>query len=203
MTRMDAFSQGGRVFLEFLVIQNGRLNRLVFPQGDDVYATGRNDLPHLVQFILSAGSVQFRQGLPSGTGPDGNLGGPEGRLIGAEGHARRLSARTLPHCQPLGQDGLHLPQRTQSHPQLLDLVCRLAVGALDFIMWRSPVLVTGLGWWRGGEEVEYEVDDAHEIEMNDCAPSEGVLLEGDGGKMELEVFQDGGFAGLALPNFEQ
>jgi len=39
--------------------------------------------------------------------------------------------------------------------------------------------------------------------MNDCAPGEGILLEGDGGEMELEVFQDCGFAGFALPNFEQ
>lgn len=39
--------------------------------------------------------------------------------------------------------------------------------------------------------------------MNDCAPCEGILLESDGGKMELEVFQDCGFAGFALPNSEQ
>ena len=39
--------------------------------------------------------------------------------------------------------------------------------------------------------------------MNDCAPGEGFLLESDGGEMKLEVFQDCGFAGFALPNFEQ
>jgi len=61
----------------------------------------------------------------------------------------------------------------------------------------------GLGWWRSGQKIQYEVDDAHEIEMNDCAPGEGLSLEGKGGEMELEVFQDCGLAGFALPNCEQ
>lgn len=39
--------------------------------------------------------------------------------------------------------------------------------------------------------------------MNDCTPGEGILLEGGGGEMKLEVFEDCGFAGLALPNCEQ
>ena len=39
--------------------------------------------------------------------------------------------------------------------------------------------------------------------MNDCAPGERILLEGDGGEMKLEVFQDCRFAGFALSNFEQ
>ena len=109
---MDGFSQGGRVLLEFLVTQNDRLNRFVFPQGDDVGTTGRDDLPHFVYFILPVGSVQFQQGLPPGTGSDDKVRGLEGRVIGAGGDARRPSVHTLPHCQPLGQDGLHLLQRT-------------------------------------------------------------------------------------------
>jgi hypothetical protein len=39
--------------------------------------------------------------------------------------------------------------------------------------------------------------------MNDCAPGEGILLEGDWGEMKLKVFQDCGFAGFTLPNPEQ
>ena len=39
--------------------------------------------------------------------------------------------------------------------------------------------------------------------MNDCAPGEGILLEGDGGKMKLEVFQDRRLSGFTLPNSEQ
>jgi len=39
--------------------------------------------------------------------------------------------------------------------------------------------------------------------MNDCAPSEGFLLEGDGREIILKVFQDCRFSGFALPNFEQ
>lgn len=39
--------------------------------------------------------------------------------------------------------------------------------------------------------------------MNDCAPGEGILLEGNRGEMKLEVFQDRGFAGFALPGSEQ
>ena len=38
--------------------------------------------------------------------------------------------------------------------------------------------------------------------MNDCAPSEGILLEGGRGEMKLKVFQDCGFAGFTLPGSE-
>ena len=137
MKRMDRFSQGCRVFLEFFMVRNGRLNGLVFPQGDDVYAASCDNLPHFVDLVLSAGTVQSRQSLPSGTGPDDDLCGFEGRLgrlIRIEGRrARSPSGRTPLHRQPFGQDGLHLSQRTQSHLQLLDLVCRPAVGFVDFI----------------------------------------------------------------------
>ena len=39
--------------------------------------------------------------------------------------------------------------------------------------------------------------------MNDCAPGEGIFPERVVGEMKLKVFQDCGFAGFALPNFEQ
>lgn len=39
--------------------------------------------------------------------------------------------------------------------------------------------------------------------MNDCAPGESFLLEGDGGEMKLKVFQDRRLSRFALPNFEQ
>ena len=176
------------MFLEFLVIQNGGLDRIVFPQRDNVGTTGCDDLPHFVYFVLPAGSVQFQQGLPSGSGPDHDARRPERGLIGSEGHARRPPIQTLPHRQSLGQDGLHLPQRTQSHLELLYLVCPSALGVVGSITRRPRASVGGRARRRGGQEVEYEVYDAHEIEMNDCAPGERILLEGSGGEMILEVF---------------
>lgn len=179
------FSQRCRLFLELLVIQNGGLDGIVFPQRDDVGATGCDDLPHFVYFVLPAGSVQFQQGLPPGSGPDDDVRRPEGRLIGSEGHAGRPPIQTLAHRQPLAQDGLHLPQRTQSHLELLDLVCPSALGVVGSVARRPR---RGRACRRGGQEVEYEVYDAHQIEMNDCAPGERIPLEGGGGEMKLEVF---------------
>lgn len=91
------------------MFQNDRLNDLVFPKGDDIWAASRNDLPGLVYLILSARSTQSRQGLPSGTGSDDNLGRLGGRrMIGSEGDIRSPPTQRLVHRQPSGQDGLDL-----------------------------------------------------------------------------------------------